>query len=147
MISFWRYEGTFGLGSEGGGTGFTGAQGAQGAQGSAGSDRRFKKNIIPIAKSIEKITKIRGVSFMWKKNKNYGDMINDGRRDIGFIAQELEFVIPEVVFGSELTGYAVIYQDIIALCVEAIKEQSDLIDKSEEKLNKLEMLAKEKGLV
>ena len=82
---------------------------------------------------------------MWKKNKNYGEIPNDGRRDIGFIAQELEFVIPEVVFGSELTGYSVKYQDIIALCVEAIKEQSDLIDISEEKLNKLEMLSKERG--
>jgi hypothetical protein len=37
------------------------------------------------------------------------------------------------------------YYDIIALCLEGIKEQSELIDSKEQKLEKLELLAKEKG--
>ena len=126
--------------------GNTGAQGAKGPAG-ATSDIRVKKNIKPITQSIEKIKKIRGVSFMWKKTKDYGDIPNEGKRDMGFIAQELEFVLPEVVFGSESVGYFVKYQDIVALCIEAIKEQSDMIDMKEEKLKKLEFLAKEKGLI
>jgi hypothetical protein len=39
------------------------------------------------------------------------------------------------------------YQDIIALCLEAIKEQSDNLDLKENKLEELEIRAKEKGLV
>jgi len=84
---------------------------------------------------------------MWKNPYNYGELPNGGTRDIGFIAQELELVIPEVVFGSESAGYAVKYQDIIALCIEAIKEQSNIIDIKEMELNELELLAKEKGLI
>ena len=96
---------------------------------------------------IEKIKKIRGVSFMWKKTKDYGDIPNEGKRDMGFIAQELEFVLPEVVFGSESVGYFVKYQDIVALCIEAIKEQSIILDEKEIELSRLESIAKEKGLI
>ena len=39
------------------------------------------------------------------------------------------------------------YKDIIVMCIEAIKEQSNLINIKEKKLNKLELLAKEKGLI
>ena len=84
---------------------------------------------------------------MWKKLHDYGEIPNEGRRDIGFLAQELEFVIPEVVFGSEESGYFVKYQDIIALCIEAIKEQSNIIDIKEKELDELELLVKEKGLI
>jgi hypothetical protein len=39
------------------------------------------------------------------------------------------------------------YPDIIALCIEAIKEQSVLLDIKENKLKVLEERAKEKGLI
>ena len=54
--------------------------------------------------------------------------------------------MPEVVFGSEETIFHVKYADIIALCIEAIKEQSVLLDIKEEKLTQLESIAKNKGL-
>jgi hypothetical protein len=57
--------------------------------------------------------------------------------------------MPELVFKSkndENALYQVKYPDVIALCLEAIKEQSELIDIREQKLEKLELLAKEKGL-
>jgi hypothetical protein len=87
---------------------------------------------------------MRGVAFMWNKNIN-----EDTRRDIGFVAQEIEHVMPELVFKankSENAFYQVKYSEIIALCLEAIKEQSELIDIREQKIEKLEFLAKEKGL-
>ena len=73
--------------------------------------------------------------------------MNIDKRDIGFIAQELKMVLPEVVVGEEPQFLIVKYQDIVALCIEAIKEQSEIIDNSLKKLEKLELIAKEKGLV
>jgi hypothetical protein len=67
--------------------------------------------------------------------------------DIGFIAQELNYVLPELVFGNEEDMFRVKYSDMIALCIEAIKEQSNLLNLKEEKLLLLELKAKEKGLI
>jgi hypothetical protein len=105
----------------------------------------MKKNIRPIEDSLNKVLRMRGVSFIWNKDgllPNYG-------KDIGFIAQEIDHVLPELVFKSEKENsrYQVKYNDVIALCLEAIKEQSRLLDLKEERLEKLEYKAKEKGLV
>jgi hypothetical protein len=67
--------------------------------------------------------------------------------DIGFIAQELKEVVPEFVYGNEGVYFRVKYPDIISLCIEAIKEQSVLLDIKENKLKVLETKAKEKGLI
>jgi hypothetical protein len=67
--------------------------------------------------------------------------------DIGFIAQELKEIVPEFVYGKEESYFRVKYSDIIALCIEAIKEQSVLLDIKENKLKVLEERAKEKGLI
>jgi hypothetical protein len=128
-----------------GSQGLTGSAGAQGAQGATPSDSRMKKNVRPIEDSLNKVMKMRGVSFIWNKDgllPNYG-------KDIGFIAQEVAHVLPELVFKSEKENshFQVKYNDVIALCLEAIKEQSRLIDLKEERLEKLENKAKEKGLV
>ena len=52
-----------------------------------------------------------------------------------------------MVFGNEKIYYRVKYPDIVALCIEAIKEQSNLLDVKENKLYLLEQIAKEKGLI
>jgi hypothetical protein len=105
----------------------------------------MKKNVRPIEDSLNKVLRMRGVSFIWNKDgllPNYG-------KDIGFIAQEVAHVLPELVFKSskENSHFQVKYNDVIALCLEAIKEQSRLIDLKEERLERLENKAKEKGLV
>jgi hypothetical protein len=89
---------------------------------------------------------MRGVRYFWKTDRLY-DSGKEIKEEIGFIAQELNHVLPEVVFGSEETIFQVKYHDIIALCIEAIKEQSVLLDIKEEKLTQLESIAKNKGLI
>jgi hypothetical protein len=139
--------GALGFAGAQGSTGGQGAQGAQGAPGPPGpSDYRLKKNIELITNSIKKISKIRGVRYTWKNTPFSSDKDKKGD-DIGFIAQELKEVLPEVVFGNEDIYYRVKYPDIIALCIEAIKEQSALLDIKEKKLHLLEEKAKEKGLI
>ena len=48
---------------------------------------------------------------------------------------------------TEESFYQVKYFDMIALCLEGIKEQSQLIDIREKRIEKLEIMAKEKGLI
>ena len=96
--------------------------------------------------AIEKISKIRGVRYTWKEHE-FLDSKTWKQDDIGFIAQELNYVLPELVFGSEEDMFRVKYSDMIALCIEAIKEQSNLLNIKEERLLLLELKAKEKGLI
>ena len=90
------------------------------------SDERLKKNIHTITNPIEKVSALRGVSFEYKET---------GQKQIGFIAQEIEKIIPEVV-GENPDGYkGVQYQNVVGLLVEAIKEQQKQIDELKEKIN------------
>ena len=128
------------------GAGPSGGQGAQGAPGATGpSDSRLKKNVRKIDSPLEKILKLRGVSFIWNsKNPNL-----ENTKDIGFIAQEIAHVMPELVFkeNNEKDLYKVKYDDMIALCLESIKEHELILDMKESRLSKLEYRAKEKGLI
>ena len=61
------------------------------------SDRRLKKDIEPISldKAIDVVSRLRSVTFKWRE-----DIFNESKRntnDIGFIAQEIEDIIPEAV--------------------------------------------------
>ena len=129
-----------------GGTGSFGQQGAQGGTGP--SDFRFKENIEPLTNSIDLLIKLRGVRHYWKKT-DLIDVSQLPKDNIGFIAQEVRKIVPEFVYGneSETEILKVKYSDIITLCIEAIKEQSILLDLKEERLESLENKAKEKGLI
>ena len=104
------------------------------------SDERLKENVSTIKASLSKVLQIRGVEFDWKplteeeKKTIHG---NEGH-DVGVIAQEIEKVLPEVVTERENGYKAVRYEKIVPLLIEAIKEQSDTIEKLTERINKLE---------
>ncbi len=82
-----------------------------------GSDRRLKENIVPLKNSLDKILSLNGYSFDWK---------NDGRHDVGVIAQEVEKVFPDIVHESADTHgkiyKSVEYGNLVAPIIEAIKE-------------------------
>jgi hypothetical protein len=98
------------------------------------SDVRYKKNIYTLEGCLEKVMAMRGVSFELRN-----DSLNIGatRKNIGFIAQELENVVPEVVVtGSD--GYkAVAYDKITAVLTEAIKEQQQQIESQQKEIDDL----------
>ena len=81
------------------------------------SDERLKYNITPIKGALDKINQIGGYEFDWNdKSEHTG-------HDVGVIAQEIEKVLPELVVDRD-TGYkAVRYDKIVALLINAIKEQ------------------------
>ena len=82
------------------------------------SDIRLKENIKPIESALDKVSKLQGVTFDWKKS----DSILDIKEDIGFIAQDVQKVIPELVRESEDGMLSMRHQGIAPILLEAIKE-------------------------
>ncbi len=102
------------------------------------SDARFKTNIIPIENPLQKVMQLRGVTFDWK-TKDFPNRTFSEKRSLGFIAQEVEKVIPEVVQTENSTeGFkSVQYDKVVALLVEAIKEQQQQIEQLQQKVKAL----------
>jgi hypothetical protein len=85
------------------------------------SDQRLKKNIETISGALEKVLALRGVTFNWKDS-------TAPRRMMGMIAQEVQRVVPELVFQNEKDGYyGINYGETTGLLIEAIKEQQKII--------------------
>ena len=88
---------------------------------------RFKREIKKVDNALHKVLQLRGVNYYCKKkdfpNKNFDDKL-----ELGLIAQEVEKIIPEIVEQTEDGYKAVEYQKLVALLVEAIKEQQAIID-------------------
>ena len=101
------------------------------------SDRRYKINILDFKGGLEKIRELQGVSFDWNLEKFPKNGFNN-RKQIGFIAQDIEKVLPEIVEQDADGMKSVDYSKITVVLVEAMKEQQNQIEiiKSEnEKLN------------
>jgi len=83
------------------------------------SDKRLKKDIYNITNALKKVQQLRGRSFRFKRNNELS---------IGFIAQEIEGVVPELV-KEDNNGYKFLqYGPVTALIVEAVKEQQGQIE-------------------
>ncbi|WP_408098951.1 tail fiber domain-containing protein [Peredibacter sp. HCB2-198] len=93
------------------------------------SDRRLKKNIKTIDDSLEKVLMLRGVEFDWKESGNH---------ELGFIAQEVEEIEPNLVVTNPQTGMkSVKYGNIVPLLIEAIKKQETRALKAEREMASL----------
>ncbi len=92
------------------------------------SDERLKDNITPLSDAINKINQIGGYEFDWNSNSSHSG------HDVGVIAQEIEKVLPEVVATRDNGYKAVRYEKIVALLINAIKEQQLQIDELRSKL-------------
>ncbi len=110
------------------------------------SDRRLKKEIKPIDYGLSAVMKLKPVSYKWKQ----------GNQDtkLGFIAQDVSLVVPEIVKLEKTSPkekehinetspqiakddyYAMSYTEIIPILAKAIQEQQAIIN----------ILKKEKGL-
>jgi hypothetical protein len=91
------------------------------------SDITLKTNIKPIQGALEIITKLQGVSFTWKEDTEMSKMTNL-KDDIGFIAQEVQEILPDLVRKNDNGLLSLRDKGITALLVEAIKEQQQQID-------------------
>ena len=103
------------------------------------SDKRLKTDIQPISESLDKIVRLKPTGFTW---------IEKQEKDIGFIAQEVEEVIPELI--HETRGFididseeqddtlykSISYDKLTIYLVDAIKELTKRVEELE-KENKI----------
>jgi hypothetical protein len=122
------------------------------------SDARMKTNVQPLQGALAKIGQLRGVTFKYN-HAQYGEFVGqDDRTYLGFVAQEVEAVLPEAVAEKYLIGQqggnaskvvdnqgnslqtvkVVDYVSMIPVLVEAIKEQQAYIQQLEQRLRLLE---------
>ncbi|MBC8232933.1 tail fiber domain-containing protein [bacterium] len=95
------------------------------------SDVRLKKEITPIDNALERVAQLRGVNYEWiDKEKGEG-------LQMGVIAQEVEAIFPEVVSTDDEGYKSVAYNKLVAVLIEAIKEQQEVIEKQKSELNEM----------
>lgn len=83
-----------------------------------GSDARLKEEVVPLEGSLDKVLAIHGVGWEWKNPP--GGVFET--TPIGFIAQEVESHIPEVVHYDDYGIRRIDYSKLTAVLFEAVKE-------------------------
>lgn len=108
---------------------------------------RIKENVRNLSNSLEKLMKLRPISFDYKKDYYLGEQTdidyptlkNQYSNKLGFIAQELDPIFPNLVsYDSIADLHYVDYVSLIPVLVDAIKEQQTIITLYESRINKLE---------
>jgi hypothetical protein len=110
------------------------------------SDERLKTNIKDLDGAMPLLLKLRPVRFDWNaSNFNVGDatlkrdLTEKGKNNIGFLAQEVQEVLPEIVnYEKSSDTYSIQYTALIPVLVEALKEQQAQIEDLRLQLKSLE---------
>jgi hypothetical protein len=104
----------------------------------------LKDNITPLKNVLEKTKQVQGVKFEWdsehdkiKLNPTIKFANAFSGESIGFIAQDLEKVVPEVVFTDNDGFKSVEYGQLVSLGIGSIQEQQKTIDSIYDRINKL----------
>lgn len=91
------------------------------------SDESLKENISTIEVDYNIINNLRGVEFNWKDTK---------KKAYGFIAQEVEEILPELISENSDTSYkSVSYIQIIPHLLEAVKDLKQEVERLREEVN------------
>ena len=97
------------------------------------SDARYKQNIQPISNAMGLLTQIQGTTYTMNLEAFPERNFSEGTQ-YGFIAQDLQQVVPEVVQEDEDGYLAVNYSAVLPLMVEGIKEQQTVIETQQAQL-------------
>jgi hypothetical protein len=101
------------------------------------SDARYKSDVMTIQDALGKVTSLRGVNFSWK-TAEFPERHFTRERQIGFIAQEVEKVLPELVSLTPDGFKSVDYSKLTAVLVEAMKAQQKEINELKEMVKSLQ---------
>lgn len=96
------------------------------------SDQRLKKNIAPLNYGLAQLNQIEAIRFDYIEDDS-----DDGKR-IGFIAQQLQPIVPEAVWGTEDTHFRASSVELIPVLVNAIKELSAKVEALEAQVEMLQ---------
>ena len=91
------------------------------------SDATLKTNVETLSGALNAVMSMRGVSFDW---------IENGNSEVGVIAQEVEEVIPDLVNTNEQGIKSVKYGNMVAVLIEAVKEQQKQIEYLKQQLER-----------
>lgn len=83
------------------------------------SDAKYKTDVYPIDDAVSIVSKLQGKHFTWK---------NTGKPSLGFIAQEVEEVLPQLINTQDNGSKTINYSVLVAVLVEAIKQQQKQIN-------------------
>lgn len=100
------------------------------------SDLRYKKNIHSIPNALDKIKQLNGV-FYDLRSSEFPQMQFDTKEQVGLIAQNVEQVLPNVVYTGNDGYKGIDYAKLVPLLIEAIKEQQKQIDAQRIMIDKL----------
>ncbi len=100
---------------------------ASGGTWASSSDVRLKKNITTYENALNTIMQFRGVSYDWRVDEFPQQRFSEGRQ-FGFIAQEVEEIVPDLVKEGPDGFKGVEYSKFTPIIVEAIKEQQIQIE-------------------
>jgi len=97
------------------------------------SDERLKENIVKIDNVLLDVLKINPIYYEFKNKETH-----PSGKHIGFIAQEIEPLFPELVKSSSKGFLSVEYANMTAVLLQAIKEQQKIINDQNKKTEELE---------
>jgi hypothetical protein len=102
------------------------------------SDGRLKTNVVPVQKGLDIINALNPVFFDWDRTNPRTQSFNN-QHQVGFIAQEVEKVLPEVVNKGEDSYRSVEYGKMVAVAIAAIKELYHQVTGHDTRLKELEL--------
>ena len=105
------------------------------------SDLRYKSGIGPLVNPLHTLQQLTGVSYFFNKQKFPGYEFPD-QLQYGFIAQEVEKVLPNIVSTGKDGFKAVNYQQVIPLLTESIKIQQQQIELLQQQIDELKKMIK-----
>ncbi|MDR0546253.1 MAG: tail fiber domain-containing protein, partial [Dysgonamonadaceae bacterium] len=104
------------------------------------SDRNAKSNILPLFNSLDKVKSLNPITFDWKNSKQARKSeAGIALQEIGFLAQDVEQILPELVVEDEDGNKLINYTGVIPVLTDAIKELSAKIDQLEKDVITLKM--------
>ena len=119
---YFNASGTTSIGVYGSGSSYDFYAAGSGTDYGSSSSIRWKENVININNPIKKIMKLDGVYFDWKES-------HGGKHDVGFIAESVGKVLPEIVDYEEngIDAIGLDYSKLTPLLVESVKYQQKQI--------------------
>ncbi len=98
------------------------------------SSKKYKKEITPLSLDIHKFMSLQPVSFKWNEKS-----ASEGKKDYGFIAEDVEKVDPLLaVYNEDGSIEGVDYQKINIILLKMVQEQERKIEELEKRIGKLE---------
>lgn len=100
------------------------------------SDRRYKRDVVPVSSTLDRVLKLEGVYYHWKRDEFPEMNFPDGQQ-IGLIAQDVERLFPEAVGTTEDEYKTLEYAQLVPVLIEAIKTQQQIIETQNVELRKM----------